>query len=73
MATPAHDGETMTTQAAFWSGAGAALALAVLAGVMEWRRSRRRDFEAVGWVPWRGIQVLTVFAALACLVLALRA
>ena len=60
----------MTTQAAFWTGAGAALALAVLAGVMEWRRNRRRDFEAVGWVPWRGIQVAAFFAALACVVLA---
>jgi hypothetical protein len=61
----------LTTQAAFWTAAGAALALAVVAGVMEWRRTRRRNFEAVGWVPWRGIQVTAVFAALACMVLAL--
>lgn len=61
----------MTTQAAFWTGAGAALALAVLAGVMEWRRSRRRNFDAVGWVPWRGLQVVALFAALACVVFAM--
>jgi hypothetical protein len=61
----------MTTQAAWWTGAGAALAVAVAAGVMEWRRNRRRDFEAVGWVPWRGLQVTAFFAALACAVLAM--
>ena len=62
----------MTTQATLWTGAGAALALAVTAGVMEWRRHRRRDFDAVGWVPWRGIQVAAFFAALAFVVLALQ-
>ena len=61
----------MTTQAVFWTGTGAALALAVVAGVMEWRRTRRRNFEAVGWVPWRGLQVMAVFVALACVVVAL--
>ena len=60
----------MTMQAAFWTGAGAALAAAIAAGVMEWRRHRRRDVDNVGWVPWRGIQVATLFAALACVVLA---
>jgi hypothetical protein len=60
----------MTMQAAFWTGAGAALAVAVAAGVMDWRRHRRRDVDNVGWVPWRGIQVATLFAALACVVLA---
>ena len=60
----------MSTQAAFWSGAGTALAVAVAAGVMGWRRTRRRDFDAVGWVPWRGIQVMALFAAMACAVLA---
>ena len=60
----------MTMQAAFWTGAGAALAVAVVAGVMDWRRHRRRDVDNVGWVPWRGIQVATLFAALACVVLA---
>ncbi len=60
----------MTMQAAFWTGAGAALAVAVAAGVMDWRRHRRRDFDNVGWVPWRGIQVTALFAALACVVLA---
>ena len=62
----------MTTQAAFWAGAGAALAVAVTAALMERRRSQRRDFDSVGWVPWRGIQVMAFFAALGCALLALR-
>ena len=61
----------MNVQAVFWTGAGAALALAVTAGVMEARRTRRRTFDDVGWVPWRGIQVMAFFAAVACAVLAL--
>lgn len=62
----------MTAQAALWTGTGASLASAVAAGFMEWRRGRRRNFEAVGWVPWRGIQVTAFFAALAFAMLALR-
>ena len=62
----------MTTQAAFWTGAGASLALAVIAGVMDVvRRKRRRALEDIGWVPWRGIQVMGFFAAVACAVLAM--
>ena len=59
----------MTTQAALWTGAGAAVAVAVAAGVMDWRRGRRRNFDDVGWVPWRGIQVTAFFAALALAIL----
>lgn len=54
----------MTTQEWIWSADGAALALVVLAGLAEWRRSRRRDLDSAGWVPWRGIQVVGVFAVL---------
>ena len=62
----------MTAQAALWSAAGAALAIAVAAGAMDWRRGRRRDFDAVGWVPWGAIQVTAFFAALAFAIFALR-
>ena len=68
-----NDGEAMTTQAAFWTGAGAALGVAVGAGVMEWRRGRRRHFDDVGWVPWRGIQVAAFFAVLALTILGFKA
>ena len=60
----------MTIQAGLWTGTCAALALAVLAGVADWRRQRRRDLDATGWVPWRGIQVAAFFAAVAFAVFA---
>jgi hypothetical protein len=63
----------MTTQAALWTAAAASLAAAVTAGLMDWRRGRRRDFDSIGWVPWRGLQVIAFFAALAFAIFALRA
>ena len=53
----------MTTQAMMWSGAGAALAIAIVAGFADWRRARRTNLDDPGWVPWRGIQATAVFAA----------
>ena len=63
----------MTIQAGLWTGTGAALVVAVIAGVMDWRRNRRRDLDATGWVPWRGIQVTGFFAALAFAIFAMHA
>lgn len=64
----------MTMQDWLWAAAGAALALALAAGVADWRRlHRRRAIDAVGWVPWRGIQVASLFAALLLAVLAIQA
>jgi len=63
----------MTIQAGLWTGTGIALAVAVVAGVMDWRRNRRPDFDEVGWVPWRGIQVAGFFAALAFAIFAMHA
>ena len=63
----------MTIQAGLWTGTAIALAVAVVAGVMDWRRNRRPDFDEVGWVPWRGIQVTGFFAALAFAIFAMHA
>ena len=61
------------TQASYWTAAGAALAIAVLAGIADWRRvHRRRAIDNVGWVPWRSIQVTALFAALAFFILAMK-
>lgn len=54
----------MTTQVWMWTAAGAALGLALLAGVADWRRTRRRELDSVGWAPWRGLQVTAFFAML---------
>ena len=53
----------MTTQGWWWIGAGAAAALAVAAGLADWLRARRRNLDSPGWVPWRGLQVVALFAA----------
>jgi hypothetical protein len=63
----------MTTQAGYWTVAGGALALAVVAGIFDWLRTRRRNLDDPGWVPWRGLQVCGFFAALVFAVLAMNA
>lgn len=62
----------MTTQEWIWTADGAALATVVLAGVAEWRRGQRRDLDAAGWVPWRGVQVVGFFAVLGLTILAFK-
>lgn len=63
----------MTIQGWMWSADAAALALVVLAGVADARRSRRRELDRIGWVPWRGLQVAGFFAILLFTILAFRA
>lgn len=63
----------MTAQDWLWAADGAALAVAVLAGIAESRRHRRRDLDNTGWVPWRGIQASALFAVLGLTILALKA
>lgn len=64
----------MTTQYSLWTAAAAALALAIVAGIADWRRQhRRRAIDAVGWVPWRGLQVAGLFTAVLLAVLAFQA
>ncbi len=46
-----------------WIIAGGMVAVAVGAGFGEHRRRKRRDFDAVGFMPWALIQVLALFAA----------
>ena len=55
-----------------WTADGAALAIALLAGVADWRRTRRTNLDATGWVPWRGIQMAAIFAAVLLAALAFR-
>jgi len=63
----------MTMQLQFWIAAGVALLIAIVAGVAEHRRRKRRDLERVGWVPWMAIQMAGLFAALVLASVALHA
>jgi hypothetical protein len=60
------------TQGWLWGADGAALALVVVAGVADYRRHHRRDIDATGWVPWRGLQVLGFFALIIVTTIAVR-
>ena len=48
------------------------LVLAVTAGFAEHRRSRRRNLDQPGWVPWMLIQVLAGIAAVVAFAFALK-
>ena len=61
----------MTTQEWMWAGDIAALAVALLAGAAAWRRGRRANLDDPGWIPWRGVQVAAIFAAIAFTILAM--
>lgn len=63
----------MATQAILWTLAGAAAVTAACAGLAEWRRSKRRDLDRPGWMPWTLIQVLAGLAAVIAAALALKA
>lgn len=63
----------MTVQQWLWSADGAALGVALIAGVAESRRKRRRTLDRPGWVPWTGIQVFALFAAVAFAIFAVKA
>ena len=47
----------------YWSGAGAALALAVIAGFRDRQRKSRTDLDKVGIVDWPAVQVLALIGA----------
>ena len=60
------------TQGWLWGVDGAALALVIVAGVADYRRHHRRNIDASGWVPWRGLQVLGFFALIIVTTIAVR-
>ena len=46
--------------------------MAIGAVLGEWRRSRRRDLNKVGWMPWTFIQVMALLVAMAAAAVALK-
>jgi hypothetical protein len=62
----------MMTQGWLWGADGMALGLLVVAAVADHRRHHRRDIDATGWVPWRGLQVAAFFGIIALTIIALK-
>lgn len=62
----------MTAQEMLWGTAGAAVAIALLSAIAEWRRNKRRDLDRPGWVPWTAIQLLAMLVATVAAALALQ-
>jgi hypothetical protein len=61
------------TQAGLWTAAGASMATVLLAGLADWLRSRRRNLDKPGWVPWPLVQVFGIIAAVLFAAFALKA
>jgi uncharacterized membrane protein SpoIIM required for sporulation len=55
-----------------WCAAGLLLLIAALAALAEHRRTRRRNLDRPGWVPWNLIQVLAFMLAIAAAALAIK-
>jgi hypothetical protein len=56
------------TIAGLWGGA--LLLVSLLAWLGDWRRRRRTDINAVGWVPWRDLSALAAFGGMVLLAMA---
>ena len=54
-----------------WAADGIALGIALLAGVADWRRANRSRVDGWGWMPWRGVQMAALFAAVGLTVIVL--
>lgn len=60
-------------QATLWVVAGGATLIAGVASLADRRRSRRRDLDRVGWVPWPGVLIVAIIVAALATALALKA
>ena len=60
------------TQAGLWAGAGVAMATAVIAGVAEYRRGKRKDLDRVGIMPWNAIQIFAFLVAMIAVIFAVK-
>lgn len=50
-------------QHGLWAGVGGLVAMAVASSLLERRRSRRRDIDRIGMVPWTTVQISCLIAA----------
>lgn len=59
-------------QAPLWLFAGISAVVAGIAALADRRRSRRRDLDRVGWVPWPSIVVAAILCTAIGAALALK-
>lgn len=62
----------MTAQTALWAVAAGGLALSGVSAFADLRRTRRRNLDRPGWVPWTALQVVAVLVAVIAAALALK-
>lgn len=55
----------------WWGATAGAAAVAVLAGIGDWRRRSRRDLDKIGWVNWVSLQMFALLAAISCAIMAM--
>lgn len=60
------DPDAYTAAQLLWTAAALAAALAALAAWRDHARTRRRNLDRPGWVPWTGITLLALLLALVC-------
>lgn len=60
-------------QEELWWGVGAALIIAAVAALADRRRANRKDIEAVGFMPWPLVLVLSLLAAAVLTAFAIKA
>jgi len=58
-------------QLQLWLGAAGAAGIAVVSGLGQYRRQKRKRIDDVGFVPWQLIQVLSMIGAAILVSLAL--
>ena len=58
-------------QVTLWTGCAAALGVAGLSAWADRRRARRTDLDAVGFMPWPLLLILSMIAAAVCAAIAL--
>ena len=63
----------MAAQTAWWTLAAAGAALGIVSALADWKRTRRRDLDHPGWVPWTGLQLMAMIVTVVAAVLALKA
>jgi hypothetical protein len=63
----------VTMQLQLWLGAAGAAVIAVVSGLAEHRRRKRKRLDSVGFMPWQFIQVMAMLAVAILASLALHA